>query len=52
MNAFRFDEARALTGAIEAAERARVRLAAALSPSEPEVPRPFTVARLRRRRAR
>jgi hypothetical protein len=52
MNAFKFDEARALTGEIEAAERERVRLAAALPPSEPEEPRPFAVARPRRRRPR
>lgn len=52
MNAFKFDEARALIGAIEAAERERARLTTVLPPSEPEESRPFAVARLRRRRPR
>jgi hypothetical protein len=51
MNAFKFDEARALAPAIEAAERERATLAAELRQvTMPEEPRPFTVARRRRRR--
>jgi hypothetical protein len=52
MNAFKFDEARALSGAIEAAERERAALAEALPSPVPEDPQPFAVARPRRRRAR
>jgi hypothetical protein len=52
MNAFKFDEARALAGAIEEAERERTVLAETLSPRAPEEPRPYAVARPRRRRAR
>jgi ATPase subunit of ABC transporter with duplicated ATPase domains len=50
MNAFKFDEARALVGSIEATERERVALAAVL-PTEPvSVPTPYVVARRRGRR--
>lgn len=49
MNAFKFDEAKALVAGIEAAERERSELAAAL-PVEAELPPvPYTVARRRRR---
>jgi hypothetical protein len=51
MNAFKFDEARALVVAIEAAERERTALAETLPPPQPEQPRPYVVARPRRRRA-
>jgi hypothetical protein len=50
MNAFKFDEARALTPAIETAERERAAVAAELPVPVSEEPRPFTVARRRRRR--
>lgn len=50
MNAFKFDEARALVGPIEAAERERVALADDLPPPLPEEPQPYAVARARRRR--
>jgi hypothetical protein len=51
MNRFKFDEAKVAQGEIEAAERERRALAAALPPSSPEpAPAPFTVARTRRRR--
>jgi len=52
MNAFKFEEARALADAIEEAERKRARLAESLPPSAPEEPRPYAVARPRRRRGR
>jgi hypothetical protein len=52
MNAFKFDEARALVGAIGAAERERAALAADLPPPMPNGAKPYTVARPRRRRAR
>lgn len=49
MNAFKFDAARALVGQIEAAERERATLAAGLPPAEEAEPRPYMVARPRRR---
>jgi hypothetical protein len=51
MNAFRFEEARALVGDIEAAERERNSLAEAV-PAPPSRPpaAPYAVARGRRRR--
>jgi hypothetical protein len=49
-NAFKFDEARALVGAIEAAERERAALVAALPLPEPAPAQPFTVDRRRRGR--
>jgi hypothetical protein len=52
MNAFKFDEARALVGAIEAAERERATLAADLPPPVADEPKPYAVARPRRRRGR
>jgi len=52
MNAFKFDEARALVGAIEAAERERAALAAALPTEMADEPRPYRVERPRRRRHR
>jgi hypothetical protein len=52
MNAFKFDEARALVGAIEAAERERATLAACLPQRVPDQTRPYTAARPRRRRVR
>ena len=52
MNAFKFDEARALVGAIEAAERERAALAAGLPPPVADEAKPYTVARPRRRRVR
>jgi len=51
MNAFKFDEAKAVATDIEAGERERATLAAALPPLReptPETP-PYTVARRRRR---
>ena len=48
MNAFKFGEARALVGAIEAAERERAALAAALP--APDETRPYAVARPRHQR--
>jgi hypothetical protein len=51
MNAFKFDEARALAPTIEAAECERAAVAAELPQvATSEEPRPFTVARRRRRR--
>lgn len=50
MNAFKFDEARALAAAIEGVERERTALAATLPPPAPEQNKPFTVALPRRRR--
>jgi hypothetical protein len=53
MNAFKFDEARALVSAIQAAEAERTTLAETLPAPAPEEPRPYAVvARPRRRRAR
>lgn len=52
MNAFKFDEARALVGAIEAAEGERAALAETLPPQAPEEPGPYVVARPRRRPVR
>ena len=52
MNAFKFDEARALVGAIEAAERERKALAASFPSRVPDEAKPYAVARSRRRRAR
>ena len=52
MNAFKFDEARALIGAIEAAERERATLAAGLPTPAPDGAKPYAVARPRRRRGR
>ena len=49
-NAFKFDEARTLVTAIEAAEHERAALVAALPPGLVHKPAPFTVARRRRRR--
>jgi len=50
MNAFKFDEARALVAQIEAAERERAALAETLPPiSAPTPAAPYTVARRRRR---
>ena len=49
MNAFRFDAARALVAPIEAAERERAALEAALPPLPPPAAIPYTVARRRRR---
>ena len=50
MNAFKFDEAQALVASIEAAERERAALAAAIPPSLPPQPTPYTVVQRRRRR--
>ena len=51
MNAFKFDAARALHARIETAERERGELAAGLpTPGAPPVPKPYAVARPRRRR--
>jgi len=51
MNAFKFDEARAVAARIEAHEAERQALAEALPPlAEPAPPMPYTVARRRRRR--
>lgn len=50
MNAFKFDEARTLTVQIEAVERERAGLAAALPRSTADKPRPYSVARRPRRR--
>jgi hypothetical protein len=50
MNAFRFDEARALAAAIEAAERERAVLAASLPGSMPDDAKPYAVARRPKRR--
>jgi hypothetical protein len=50
MNAFKFDEARALVPQIEAAERDRRSLAENLPPLPPQTPAPYTVTRQRRRR--
>lgn len=52
MNAFKFDGARALVAAIEAAERERAALAAGLPPPVSDEAKPYAVARPRRRRAR
>ncbi len=52
MNAFKFDEARALVDAIEAAERECAALTADLPPPTPDEARPYRVARPRRRRGR
>jgi hypothetical protein len=49
MNAFKFDEARALAPVIEAAEHERTTLAASLPPDEAPEPKPYTVARRRPR---
>jgi hypothetical protein len=50
MNGFKFDEARALQGLIEAAEQEHRHLAAALPPPAPETePAPYRVAGRRRR---
>jgi hypothetical protein len=50
MNGFKFDEARALQGLIEAAEREHCRLAAELPPPAPETEStPYRIARRRRR---
>ena len=50
MNAFKFDEARALTGAIEAVEREHARLSARLPRPPADEAKPYAVARPRRRR--
>ncbi len=50
MNAFKFDEARALAPAIEAAERERAALGAELPAEAAPEPKPYTVARRRRGR--
>jgi hypothetical protein len=50
MNAFKFDEARALTPDIEAVERERAALAAALPPEAAARPKPCGVVRRRRLR--
>jgi hypothetical protein len=50
MNAFKFDEARALVADIEAAEREQQALAASLPPPLDEKPAPYVVARRPRRR--
>jgi len=50
MNAFKFDEARALAPAIEAAECERAALAATLPPEAPPKPRPYGVMRRPMRR--
>jgi hypothetical protein len=51
MNAFKFDEARAVASRIEAHEKERQALAESLPPlAEPTPPPPYTVARRRRRR--
>ena len=52
MNAFKFDEARALVRAIEEAEGERTALAETVPPPVPEEPRPYAVARPRLRRGR
>ena len=50
MNAFKFDEAKALVAGIEAAERERAVLAAELPPAPAEAPpAPYAVARRCRR---
>jgi hypothetical protein len=50
MNAFKFDEARAVATRIEAQEEERQALATGLPPSgEPAPPAPYPVARRRRR---
>ena len=49
-NAFKFDEAHALVAPIEAAERERAALVAAVPPVPAPGSMPFTVARRRRRR--
>ena len=51
MNAFKFDEARAVATRIEAHEAERQALAARLPPApEPAPPTPYGIARRRRRR--
>jgi hypothetical protein len=50
MNAFKFDEARALAPDIEAAERERAALAAELPPETVPDPKPYVIVRSRRRR--
>ena len=50
MNAFKFDEARALAPAIETAERERAALAAELPSEEAPAPKPYSVTQRRRRR--
>jgi hypothetical protein len=50
MNAFKFDEARALAPAIEAAERERAMLAASLPAETARASVPYAVLRRRRRR--
>ena len=50
MNAFKFDEARALAPRVEAAERERAALVAALPELGDPAPAPYAVARRRRRR--
>ena len=50
MNAFKFDEARAIAPAIEAAERERAAVAAEVPPEAVPEPQPYTVARRRRSR--
>jgi hypothetical protein len=50
MNAFKFDEARALAPAIEAAERERATLAASLPADAAPTPTHYAVAQRRRRR--
>jgi hypothetical protein len=52
MNAFKFDEARALVGEIEAVARERAMLAADLPPPVADEAKPYAVARPRRRRGR
>jgi len=50
MNAFKFDEARAVALRIEAGEQERQALAASLLPLAEPAPAPYAVARPRRRR--
>jgi len=50
MNAFKFDDARALVALIEATERERAALAESSPPMSAEPPTPYAVARRRRRR--
>ncbi|HWB49407.1 MAG TPA: hypothetical protein VG651_09875 [Stellaceae bacterium] len=50
MNAFKFDAARGLVPEIEATERERTALAAALPPVPEAEPKPYVVMQRRRRR--